>query len=90
MDSDRDDEGCDQFPAVLFVGVRENRYGHCKSGSDVFSLLGITKKYMESAEKRMAFLQNRFAANGLVRWPKMLVEATSGGRGRGATILDVA
>ena len=92
MDSDRDDGGCDQSPAVLLVGVRADRYGYCKCGSDVFSLLDNTNKHMESTEKRMAFVQDRFATNGLVRWPKMRVEATDGGRGgrRGATTLEVA
>ena len=83
MDSDRDDGSCDQSPAILLVGVRADRYGYCKSGSDVFSLLDITKKHMESAETQVCFAHDRFATNGLVRWPKMLVEATDGGEGGG-------
>ena len=55
----------------------KNRHGYCKCGSDT------TKKHMESAEKRMVFAQDRFATNGLVRWQKMLVEATNGGAAGG-------
>ena len=49
----------------------------------IYSPLDNTKKHMESAEKRMAFVQDRLATNGLARWPKMLVEATDGGEGGG-------
>ena len=63
--------------------VGKNRYGYRKCGSDVYSPLDNTKKHMESAEKRMAFVQDRLATNGLARWPNMLVEATDGGEGGG-------
>ena len=41
-----DDGGFDQSPppAVLLVGIRADRYGYCKRGSDVFSLLDNTMK----------------------------------------------
>ena len=63
--------------------VGKNRYGYRKCGSDVYSPLDNTKKHMEPAEKRMAFVQDRLATNGLARWPNMLVEATDGGEGGG-------
>ena len=56
----------------------------------IYSPLDNTKKHMESAEKRMAFVQDRLATNGLARWPKDAGGGNGRGRGRGATTLEVA
>ena len=88
MDSDRDDGGCDQSPAVQTKGRQQA--DKRQTGPK------IQTKFRQKADKAKILgkmckkVQDRLATNGLARWPKDAGGGNGRGRGRGATTLEVA